>query len=51
MSTLMRIGPLEPGLERLRADLESGAWRRRHGHLFDLDELELGYRLVTAPVR
>lgn len=49
MSTLMRIGPLEPGVERLRVDLESGAWRRRHGHLLDLEELELGYRLVTAP--
>ncbi|MHC4378247.1 MAG: class I SAM-dependent methyltransferase [Planctomycetota bacterium] len=51
MSTLMRIGPLEPGLERLRADLERGAWLRRNGHLLDLEEFELGYRLVTAPAR
>ncbi len=51
MSTLMRIGPLGQGVERLRSDLESGAWHRRHGHLLELDELELGYRLVIAPAR
>jgi SAM-dependent methyltransferase len=33
---------------RLRADLESGAWDARHGHLRDLDELDLGYRLLIA---
>jgi SAM-dependent methyltransferase len=36
------------GVERLRRDLESGEWMRRHGHLMDLDELDLGYRLVVA---
>lgn len=39
---------LEEGIERLRADLESGAWRGRHGHLLSLDELDVGYRLVVA---
>jgi len=32
----------------LRADLESGAWERRHAGLLQLDELDLGYRLVIA---
>jgi SAM-dependent methyltransferase len=32
----------------LRADLESGEWHRRNGHLLALDELDLGYRLVVA---
>ena len=36
------------GAERLAADLDSGAWRERHGHLLDLDELDAGYRLVIA---
>lgn len=36
------------GTARLRADLESGRWDERHGHLRDLDELDLGYRLVVA---
>jgi SAM-dependent methyltransferase len=36
------------GLERLRVDLESGEWERRHGHLMDLDELDCGYRLLVA---
>jgi SAM-dependent methyltransferase len=35
--------------ERLLAqDLENGEWRNRFGHLLELDELDLGYRLVTA---
>jgi hypothetical protein len=33
---------------RLRADVESGAWDARHGHLRDLDELDLGYRLFVG---
>lgn len=51
MSTLMRIGPLDEGVERLRADLKGGVWHQRNGHLLELEELELGYRLVTAPIR
>lgn len=39
---------LEPGLARLAADLDSGRWRRDYGDLLDRDELDLGYRLVTA---
>ena len=41
---------LEDGLRRLSADIESGAWAERHRDLLDLDELDLGYRLVTAEV-
>lgn len=37
-----------PGLERLRHDVESGAWHERYGHLLELDALDLGYRLVVA---
>jgi SAM-dependent methyltransferase len=36
------------GLERLRGDLESGAWAERHGDLLALDELDLGYRLLVS---
>jgi SAM-dependent methyltransferase len=35
-------------LERLRADLDSGAWARRHADLLDLEELDLGYRVITV---
>ena len=35
-------------IERLRADLESGEWERRHGHLLERTELDLGYRLIVA---
>jgi SAM-dependent methyltransferase len=36
------------GLARLEADLASGAWHDRHGHVLDHDALDLGYRLVIA---
>jgi len=48
MSVFSRIGRLEAGLSRLRADLDSGAWQRHHAHLLDRSELDLGYRLVVA---
>lgn len=37
---------VERGQERLRADLESGRWDERHGHLRTLPELDIGLRLV-----
>jgi hypothetical protein len=50
MSLFARTDPslLGPGLARLAADLDSGRWRREYGDLLDRDELDLGYRLVTA---
>jgi SAM-dependent methyltransferase len=32
----------------LRADVESGAWARRHADLLEREELDLGFRLVVA---
>ncbi len=37
---------IERGQERLRADLESGAWDEKHGHLRTQAELDIGLRLV-----
>lgn len=39
---------LDQGAARLEADLRSGEWDRRLGHLRDLTELDMGYRLVVA---
>ncbi|MEN3283479.1 MAG: hypothetical protein V7607_4619 [Solirubrobacteraceae bacterium] len=39
---------LAEGLARLRADVESGEWARRHADLIELEELDLGYRLLIA---
>lgn len=43
-----RLAPatVERGLERLRADLESGAWDKRHGQLRAQPELDIGLRLA-----
>jgi SAM-dependent methyltransferase len=50
ISTMARLGdePLADGLARLCADLDSGAWARRHADLLERDELDLGYRLLVA---
>jgi ubiquinone/menaquinone biosynthesis C-methylase UbiE len=36
------------GRARLAADLESGAWKGRNGHLLELDELDVGLRLLVS---
>ena len=36
------------GMSRLSADLRSGDWERRYGHLLDLGELDLGYRVIVT---
>ena len=50
ISVFSRLEPaeVEEGLAGLEADLRSGEWRRRNAALLELDELDLGYRLVVA---
>jgi SAM-dependent methyltransferase len=48
ISVFSKIGDLDSGLSKLRADLDSGSWQRRYGHLLDCSQLDLGYRLVVA---
>lgn len=39
---------VEQGLAKLKADLESGRWDERNGHLRETPQLDVGLRLVTA---
>jgi hypothetical protein len=49
MSIFARHGDTTgPALERLRVDLASGEWRRRNADLVDLEELDLGYRILST---
>ena len=48
ISSFRRLADPYPGLERLKADLGSGAWRERNRTLLDLRELDIGYRLVIG---
>jgi hypothetical protein len=52
-SALALIGDAEreAGMARLSGDLASGEWRRKYGHLLELDELDLGYRVIVAGSR
>ena len=42
-------GVVDEAMARLRADLASGAWNRRHRDLLAETEIDAGYRLVVAP--
>ena len=50
MSTLARLSEQSraEGSQRLRDDLESGAWHERYGHLLELDQYDVGYRLAIS---
>ena len=48
MFARMDASDVEPGVERLRRDLESGAWYERHADLLERDWVDGGYRLVIA---
>ncbi len=39
---------VEARMDRLAADLASGAWDERHGHLRALPDLDVGYRLLVT---
>ena len=46
--SLMDPAVREQRIARLAADLESGAWAERHADLLDLDELDVGLRIVVS---
>jgi SAM-dependent methyltransferase len=48
ISAFARLRGADETLARLRADLADGSWERRHGHLLELPELDIGYRLIVA---
>jgi hypothetical protein len=45
---LLEPDEVADAIERLGADLDSGEWERRNGALLELDELDLGYRIVVT---
>jgi len=48
ISIFSKMEGVEDGLAVLQADLASGRWHHRYGHLLHRSELDLGYRLVVA---
>ncbi len=50
MSSFAQLDPAVAarGVERLRADLRTGAWEAKHGELRERSEYDLGYRLVIS---
>ena len=48
MSSFWAMDNVSGGLRKLASDLDSGAWAQRNSELLDLDEYDVGYRLVTT---
>lgn len=48
ISSFWSLGDVSDGLRKLEEELESGAWAQRYSHLLNLEELDCGYRLITA---
>jgi hypothetical protein len=44
----LATGDVDAGIARLAADLASGEWTRKYAAVSALDELDMGYRLVTV---
>lgn len=47
-SSFWALPNLDEGLNRLEADLRSGAWQARYAELLDAETYDAGYRLVIA---
>jgi SAM-dependent methyltransferase len=49
-STFASLPPelVEPGIEQLRVDLETGKWRETYQDLITLDRMDFGHRIVIA---
>jgi len=48
ISTFSKIGDVNSQLARLESDIDCGAWEQRYPGLKDLEELDLGYRILTS---
>lgn len=48
ISSFWALGDVSDGLRRLANDLDSGAWAQRYSDLPNREELDCGYRIVTA---
>lgn len=50
ISTLAQLPPsiISPAMDKLRSDLESGAWHERYSHLLTEESMDFGYRIIVA---
>jgi SAM-dependent methyltransferase len=48
ISSFWKLGDVAEPLRRLKADLDSGAWQRKYGHLLALESFDFGYHLLIA---
>ena len=47
ISTFSRIPDIQHRLDKLKQDIDTGDWEKKHAYLLDKESLDLGYRLVV----
>jgi len=47
MSTFSKLPNIEPGLRKLKLDIESGLWDRKYGYLRSQEKLDVGYKIAV----
>lgn len=50
ISAFWRIGEICSGFDRLQADIESGRWAVANADILQLEQLDLGYRLIVHQI-
>jgi SAM-dependent methyltransferase len=48
ISSFARVPAIDARMDALRRDLETGVWHERNAGILALDEIDVGYRLVTT---
>ncbi|MEM8799757.1 MAG: methyltransferase domain-containing protein [Pseudomonadota bacterium] len=50
ISSFWAMDDISAGLDRLEHDLKTDVWQQRYGHLFEREQLDVGYRMITATI-
>lgn len=50
ISTFSRIENVSSRCDRLRSDIESGRWARKNADILDIEQLDIGYRLIIHQI-
>ncbi|BAZ37155.1 putative MerR-family transcriptional regulator [Calothrix sp. NIES-4101] len=50
ISTFARIDNVASRRDRLRSDIENGLWARKNADILDIEQLDIGYRLIIHQI-
>ena len=50
ISTFSRVSDIQKGLNKLKDDIDTGTWHKKHSYLLKKKSFDLGYRLVVCKI-